>query len=38
LFDRVLYLDRRMYLDGPEEEAENPVLSQMGKLEAAFRL
>ena len=38
LFGRVLYLDRRMYLDGPEEEAENPVLSQMGKLEAAFRL
>ncbi|WP_339915187.1 DUF1465 family protein [uncultured Brevundimonas sp.] len=38
LYDRVLYLDRRMYLDGPEEEAENPVLSQMGKLEAAFRL
>ncbi|WP_339932100.1 DUF1465 family protein [uncultured Brevundimonas sp.] len=38
LFGRVLYLDRRMYLDGPEEEAENAVLSQMGKLEAAFRL
>ena len=38
LFDRVLYLDRRMYLDAPEEPQVNPVLSQMGMLEAAFRL
>lgn len=38
LFDRVLYLDRRMYLDAPEEPDVNPVLSQMGMLEAAFRL
>ena len=38
LFDRVLYLDRRMYLDAPEEPEVNPVLSQMGMLEAAFRL
>lgn len=38
LFDRVLYLDRRMYLDAPAEPEVNPVLSQMGMLEAAFRL
>lgn len=37
LLDRVLYLDRRMYLDVPAEEAVNPVLSQLGMLEAAFR-
>lgn len=37
LYDRVLYLDRRMYLDGPGEAEVNPVLSQMGRLEAAFR-
>lgn len=38
LHDRVLYLDRRMYLDVPAEEPVNPVLSQHGMLEAAFRL
>ncbi len=37
LHDRVLYLDRRMYLDAPEETDVNPVLTQMGMLEAAFR-
>jgi len=37
LHDRVLYLDRRMYLDAPAEAETNPVLSQMGLLEAAFR-
>ncbi len=37
LYDRVLYLDRRMYLDAPAESDVNPVLSQMGRLEAAFR-
>ena len=37
LFDRALYLDRRMYLDAPEEEAVNPVQSQMDRLTAAFR-
>lgn len=37
LHDRVLYLDRRMYLDAPEGSDANPVLSQMGLLEAAFR-
>ena len=38
LHDRVLYLDRRMYLDAPVDEPVNPVLSQHGMLEAAFRL
>ena len=37
LYDRVLYLDRRMYLDDAAEPDANPVLSQMGLLEAAFR-
>lgn len=37
LYDRILYLDRRMYLDTPAEPEVNPVLSQMGRLEAAFR-
>jgi len=37
LHDRIYYLDRRMYLDGPAEPDTNPVLSQMGRLEAAFR-
>jgi regulator of CtrA degradation len=38
LYDRTLYLDRRMYLDAPAVADTNPVLSQMGMLEAAFRL
>ena len=37
LHDRVYYLDRRMYLDAPVEAEVNPVLNQMGMLEAAFR-
>ena len=37
LHDRVLYLDRRMYLDAAAEPDSNAVLSQMGRLEAAFR-
>ncbi|MEW6537703.1 MAG: DUF1465 family protein [Pseudomonadota bacterium] len=37
LFDRTLYLDRRMYSDDQDQTPENPVLSQMGMLEAAFR-
>ena len=37
LFERTLYLDRRMYLDDQEKAPENPGLSQMGMLEAAFR-
>jgi regulator of CtrA degradation len=37
LYDRVLHLDRRMYLDAPEEEAINPVQSQLDRLAAAFQ-
>ena len=37
LHDRVLYLDRRMYLDDAPAPDANPVLSQLGMLEAAFR-
>ena len=37
LFDRALYLDRRMYLDAQDEVPVNPVLNQLGLLEAAFR-
>lgn len=37
LFDRTLYLDRRMYADDQDQAPENPVLTQMGMLEAAFR-
>ncbi len=37
LYDRVLHLDRKMYLDAPEEEAVNPVQSQLDRLAAAFR-
>ena len=38
LYDRVLHLDRRMYLDEPEEDAVNPVQSQLDRLTAAFQL
>jgi regulator of CtrA degradation len=37
LYDRVLHLDRRMYVDEPEEDAVNPVQSQLDRLTAAFR-
>jgi len=37
LYDRVLHLDRRMYLDEPEEDTVNPVQSQLDRLTAAFR-
>lgn len=37
LYDRVLHLDRKMYLDAPDEEAVNPVQSQLDRLTAAFR-
>lgn len=37
LHDRVLHLDRRMFVDTPEATPENAVLSQLGRLEAAFR-
>jgi regulator of CtrA degradation len=36
LYDRVLHLDRRMYQDAPDEEAVNPVQSQLDRLTAAF--
>ena len=36
LYDRVLHLDRRMYLDGPEDQPVNPVQSQLDRLQAAF--
>ena len=36
LYERVLHLDRRMYLDPGEEERPHPVLSQLQKLQAAF--
>lgn len=38
LHDRVLHLDRRLYLDASPEPEANPVLSQLGRLEAAFRV
>ena len=36
LHERVLHLDRRMYLETPGEEAPNPVLSQFERLRTAF--
>ena len=36
LYERVMHLDRRMYLDAAEEQAPHPVLSQFEKLQAAF--
>jgi regulator of CtrA degradation len=36
LYERVLYLDRKMFVDGPVEEAAHPVLSQHERLAAAF--
>ena len=36
LYERVLHLDRRMYLDEPAAEADHPVLSQFERLNAAF--
>ena len=36
LYDRVMHLDRRMYVDADEVEAPHPVLSQFEKLQAAF--
>jgi regulator of CtrA degradation len=36
LYERVMHLDKRMYLDAPEDEAPHPVLSQFEKLQAAF--
>jgi regulator of CtrA degradation len=36
LYERVAHLDRRMYLEAPEDDAPNPVLSQFARLESAF--
>ena len=36
LYDRVRHLDRRMYVEGPEEETPHPVLSQLDRLKQAF--
>jgi regulator of CtrA degradation len=36
LYERALYLDRKMFLDAPVEEAAHPVLSQFDRLQAAF--
>ncbi len=37
LYERVMHLDRRMYLDPAEAEQPHPVLSQHERLQAAFR-
>jgi regulator of CtrA degradation len=37
LYERVMHLDRRMYLDPAESEQPHPVLSQHERLHAAFR-
>lgn len=37
LYERVMHLDRRMYLDPAETEQPHPVLSQIERLQAAFR-
>jgi regulator of CtrA degradation len=36
LYDRILHLDRRMYVEQTEEAPPHPVLSQHQKLQAAF--
>ena len=36
LYERVMHLDRRMYVDAAVEETPHPVLSQFEKLQAAF--
>ena len=36
LMERVIYLDRRMFLEAPEEEPTNPVQNQLDRLKAAF--
>ena len=36
LHERILHLDRRMYLSALEGEAENPVQSQLDRLRNAF--
>ncbi|HET9159051.1 MAG TPA: DUF1465 family protein [Caulobacteraceae bacterium] len=36
LYDRILHLDRRMYVDQTGEAEAHPVLSQLDRLHAAF--
>jgi regulator of CtrA degradation len=36
LYERVLHLDRRMYMEEAQDEASHPVLSQMERLQAHF--
>jgi len=36
LYERVMHLDRRIYVEAPEDEAPHPVLSQHEMLQAAF--
>lgn len=36
LYERILHLDRRMYVDQSEEPQPHPVLSQHDRLKAAF--
>jgi regulator of CtrA degradation len=36
LYERVMHLDRRMYLDPAEAEAPHPVLSQLERLQAVY--
>jgi regulator of CtrA degradation len=36
LYERVLYMDRRMFVEGPNEDSVRPIQSQMERLQAAF--
>ncbi len=36
LYERVLHLDKRMYVEEPAEDAANPVLSQFERLQAHY--
>jgi regulator of CtrA degradation len=36
LYERVLHLDTKMFVDGPVPDADHPVLSQFDRLQAAF--
>lgn len=36
LMERVIYLDRRMFVDLPDDEPANPVQNQLDRLKAAF--
>jgi regulator of CtrA degradation len=36
LYERVLHLDRRMFIDAEVQEQDHPVRSQLERLQAAF--